>query len=482
MPAAAAVAAGGGLTADEVARAEVKRIAGDGEPRDRINVVLMGDGYTESEKEKFWQDMDRLTNDMFEQDTFQSYLPLFIVWGVFIASRESGIGTHSRPRDTTFQLYRQGTQLRGVFTNRPQAARDACKLTGANACDFPSLVGNDDYYGGLGGEFVIGTRSTTSGTVVIRHEFGHNFGRVGEEYDDGQVYSGANSDTRLPPSIKWQHWVTEPSRTTEQRVVQRLGAYPWHDLAQGPRTFSFTSDGKWSRWMLRFTASGVPNAGDLVARLDGVELRVGGAQWGLDRSFWVFGSQTEGLTSGTHRLEFMSGSKPGPNDPIQQLCSLTLHEYAAEPDFHWRPEYIGAYPTWSVSGRKTYRPTNEACLMRNMTSTKFAAPCLENMMLRFVGKTGLIDGVDVDTAGDDVRVTARVVQLGTGAYRPADAVMRAVWTRDGAHVPRLDDTFQWSAPNEEARGAWGLTVHFETPEVRKDPSNVLTDTAKFTVP
>ena len=60
----------------------------------------------------------------------------------------------------------------------------------------------DDFYGGLGGEFVISTKSKTSGQVVLRHEMGHNFGVVGEEYDGGYAYSGANS-VRSPYNIPW---------------------------------------------------------------------------------------------------------------------------------------------------------------------------------------------------------------------------------------------------------------------------------------
>ena len=37
-----------------------------------------------------------------------------------------------------------------------------------------------------GGQFVIGTKSRTTGTVVLRHEMGHNFIDVGEEYDGGE--------------------------------------------------------------------------------------------------------------------------------------------------------------------------------------------------------------------------------------------------------------------------------------------------------
>lgn len=69
-----------------------------------------------------------------------------------------------------------GTELRGIYATNPSTARAICNGIGKDACDFPALIGNDDYYGGLGGEFVITTKSTTSGTIALRHELGHNFG------------------------------------------------------------------------------------------------------------------------------------------------------------------------------------------------------------------------------------------------------------------------------------------------------------------
>lgn len=59
---------------------------------------------------------------------------------------------------------------------------------GPGGCDYPSIIGNDDYYGGLEGEFVISTKSNRTGTVVLRHEMGHNFVYVGEEYDNGNTF------------------------------------------------------------------------------------------------------------------------------------------------------------------------------------------------------------------------------------------------------------------------------------------------------
>lgn len=142
---------------------------------------------------------------MFDDITFKSYLPVFNIWAICLPSAETGIGVNSRPKDTVFQLYRDGTQLRGIYCGDQQAAREvsaqarqsiapssincelplynlliahvptqqACRLVGEDGCDFPSMIGNDNYYGGLGGEFVIGTRSLTTGTIVLRRTPSH---------------------------------------------------------------------------------------------------------------------------------------------------------------------------------------------------------------------------------------------------------------------------------------------------------------------
>jgi hypothetical protein len=41
--------------------------------------------------------------------------------------------------------------------------------------------------------------------------------------------------------------------------------------------------------------------------------------------------------------------------------------------------YIGNYPTYDIDGRKTWRPTNEGCLMRHMAETTFCCVCQEGL-------------------------------------------------------------------------------------------------------
>lgn len=105
---------------------EVVKIIDGGDQANRIDVVFMGDGYTVDERDNFFSDIRRLTDDMFNGETFRSYLPLFNIWAIYVESSESGIG-YNGYKDTAFRLYRSAGQLRGIFTANAQYAREVCR-------------------------------------------------------------------------------------------------------------------------------------------------------------------------------------------------------------------------------------------------------------------------------------------------------------------------------------------------------------------
>jgi hypothetical protein len=101
--------------------------------------------------------------------------------------------------------------------------------------------------------------------------------------------------------------------------------------------------------------SGCESDNALRVRLDGKDLRWTSSGL-LDRSFFTFDDFDQGFTAGSHTLEFELGTPPSPGNPIRQLCSLTLHEYAAEPEFHWSNAwYVTALPSSRVSVAHIWR-------------------------------------------------------------------------------------------------------------------------------
>ncbi|MBI4925605.1 MAG: hypothetical protein HY843_06740, partial [Bdellovibrio sp.] len=69
---------------------EVRTLVLQGPTKNRINLTILGDGYTTNEKQKFFDDAQRITDDLFKAKTFSSYLPLFNVFAVFLPSQDSG--------------------------------------------------------------------------------------------------------------------------------------------------------------------------------------------------------------------------------------------------------------------------------------------------------------------------------------------------------------------------------------------------------
>jgi hypothetical protein len=447
---------------------EVFTLLDNGAPKNRIDLVFMGDGYTEAEKEKFLTDIKRLVGEILGSDTFTSYLPLFNVHAVFRASKVSGIGKNDKPRDTAYKLYRLGDTLRAILPGDSAAARDSCSK--APGCDYPVIVANDVYYGGLGGEFAITTASKRSGAIVLRHELGHNFGQVGEEYDGQEAtFFGANFSRSL--NVGWSHWLSGPAKA--EPVVAHYIDWPWHNLDRGPFSAKFSSPGNLANAGLVFSASGIERDDDLKVTIDGQSLPFR-SPFHSDRSFYeMFWKQ--GFSSGAHELRFEQGTKDGNN----VLSNLTLHEYGA--GYHFDPHYVGAYPMFAKNGNAVgYRPTHNTCVMRNMTSRHFCPVCQENNWLKFFSRIRVIDDLKTMRSNGKLKVEVLTPPLGQLSRRVRGTGRLVVrWYRDGKEVPNLNDQFKWEANESDSRGTWHVIVAFQTEEVRRDPGALLQARWKF---
>ncbi|OXA56829.1 uncharacterized protein LOC110848011 [Folsomia candida] len=458
---------------------EIVKIVDGGDQANRIDVVFMGDGYQATERQAFFDDIARLTEDMFNGATFRSYLPVFNIWAIYVQSVDSGIG-YNGAKNTPFRLYREAGQLRGIFTGNAAYARTVCRLTGTSGCDYPSLIGNDDYYGGLGGEFVISTKSNRTGTVVLRHEMGHNFVNVGEEYDNGQVYSGVNA-ARTLAAVGWRHWLSEGTAAVEERAIYRLLQYPWADLSTGIRSFTFTSDGAYSRWYLLVSVSAAGEEDSLEFLLDGEVL-----PWATrgfdDREFYDWRG-TNGFTPGQHTFSVRSKTASTNPDIPRMICSITLHEFGSEAQFHLDNNWVSAYPTWDVSRQKTFRPTNAGCLMRNMTSNSFCPICKEGMWYQFLTRISIIDSVAVgvvpnpDGSRPVILNTLKLGQLREPGNEVEDERLEVRWFRAGVEQTDLRDLFEVDAQ----AGSWTVQVDFKTPDIRNDPQGLTSETEAFNV-
>lgn len=442
------------------AGSEVRTIVDQGPSDNRIDLTIVGDGYTEAEKTRFFEDAQRLTDDMFVGQTFASYLPLFNVHAVFVPSKESGLSDLER-KDTALKLHRSPAgSKRGILPGDRRAAEKAVSL--APDTDYPILVANDDFYGGLGGRYAITTRSHNSGTMVLRHELGHNFGNVGEEYDGGQVYSGANHSRGK--NVPWSHWVSAEGKVHEAEALAT--GYPWQNLSKGDISLNFTvpqPDERGAKQIgIDVSSVGWEEDTDVEILIDGVPQKYTGV-FTEDRSFFRL-DQASTLPPGKHRLTVREKNKDGNN----VVAAIRINAYPADYDF--TPDRVGGYPSFDRDGRHVgYRPTHQSCLMRDMRSTEFCSVDQENMWHQFLNRVDLIDSVEVQP-GQDGR--SQTVSVRTPDLEGLDVrwYKKSLDTNGVAaeiEVESMRGQKTWQAHAGQDSGDYRVEVRFATDEVRK---------------
>jgi hypothetical protein len=449
----------------QIPGAEVRTLVQQGPKENRINLTIVGDGYTLSQKEKFFADALRTTKGLFTGQTFASYLPLFNVYAVFVPSNVSGIGDGS-PKDTALRLYREPKgSKRGIMPGDPGAADRAIAL--APATDYPILLANDDFYGGLGGQYAISTSSVRTGLIVLRHELGHNFGNVGEEYDGGYVYSGANASSSS--SAHWSYWADGGLSINE--ALNLGGEYMWKNLASGPVSMNFDfpkagPNGPYSAAMLLSTV-GWDTQEDVAGDVDGMRIPIRGT-FHEDRNFYELGP-VQNFKPGQHTVRFTEKINDGNN----VLAYVRL--YAFPPNYDFTPNRVGAYLNYNVNGRKAgYRPTHNGCLMRKMEVLNFCVVDQENMWHRFLDRVSLIDDVIVGApqGSRDQRMQMQVLQGQRFVTLKAPKLkgFSVAWFKvDGGNeteLGQLRDQLAWKVP-QNLTGNFKVKVKFVTPEVRK---------------
>lgn len=193
--------------ADRAPTARVWPVLESGPPQDKVDLVLVADGFTAEEMPRFHNDARRLVEALFRWEPFKSRRSDFNVWAVDVVSAESGV---SRPRAGEFRRNPIGTSFnafdseRYVLTYDNRAMRDAAA---AAPYEYLEVLVNEEQYGG-GGIFAnFATASTGAGFAeyLFVHEFGHHFAGLGDEYYTSPV-SYATGATDLPEP--WEPNVT----------------------------------------------------------------------------------------------------------------------------------------------------------------------------------------------------------------------------------------------------------------------------------
>jgi len=178
----AALLALAGLRPCAAASADIEKIVGTGEDTARFVWVILAEGYTEAEQEKFRTDVAQLSQAFFEVPPWQEYKHAINVYSIFMPSESSGADHPSEGRyvttafDGTYDTYGIARLLTVDEVKAFQAAAAVPHF------DTVFVLVNDPEYGGSGGS-VIAVSTHQAAARIALHEAGHVIGKLADEYE-----------------------------------------------------------------------------------------------------------------------------------------------------------------------------------------------------------------------------------------------------------------------------------------------------------
>ncbi len=210
-------------------------------PDNRADLLIVGDGYTAAQSAQFQAAAANMENSFFSITPYAQYANFVRVTRLFVASNQSGAdhppysascaGDNPACCADTLML---SDPLRGQYRDTAFGARYCAynihrllvvnsSAVYAAAAAVPTwdrilVLVNDGTYGGSGG-FLSVSSVHPSAVDVARHEFGHSFTRLADEYESaypgypacsdvtGPACEANVTDQTSPALIKWEPWI-----------------------------------------------------------------------------------------------------------------------------------------------------------------------------------------------------------------------------------------------------------------------------------
>ena len=260
------------VTAAELAPAgKVWTVFENGPVATKVDLLILGDGYTEAELPKFHADVKRLVDRLFATEPFKSRKSDFNVRAIDLPTPLSGV---NRPRTADFRRTPLGVSY-NIFDSERYALtldnRSVRDIASAVPYDFLEILINEQQYGGGGiyHDHATAAVDTAFAEYIFVHEFGHHFAGLGDEYYTSDVaYETGVADrpepwepniTALkdPATLKWKDlveadtplptpWDKDAYETKSRATQERRRDLRAHNAPEREIDQLFTEELTWS--------------------------------------------------------------------------------------------------------------------------------------------------------------------------------------------------------------------------------------------
>jgi hypothetical protein len=215
----------------------------NGESPDKVDILILGDGYTIAERGKFERQARMVMGKLFEQSPFKEHRQDFNVWALCPPSPESGIsrpstGVHKRtPLGTTYDAF--GSE-RYVLAYDNRTFRD---IAAQAPYEFVEILVNAETYGGGGIHNLYSTAAAGNSSIgyLFVHEFGHHFAGLADEYYTSDV-AYSSSPSRPEP---WEPNATADPKNPKWKTLLTPGVLlptPWQKEAFEAHSFAYQKE------------------------------------------------------------------------------------------------------------------------------------------------------------------------------------------------------------------------------------------------
>lgn len=155
-----------------------------GPPSERVDIAILGEGYTKELWEKFSTDVNRFIDIFFNKEPFKSNRNKFNIYGVLKPSSESGC---DEPTKNIYKNTSLGATFNSLSSPRYLLTEDMFAMHDIAAAvpnEFIVIMVNSSRYGGGGiyNFFATCTADNEWTDFVFVHEFGHLFAGLADEY------------------------------------------------------------------------------------------------------------------------------------------------------------------------------------------------------------------------------------------------------------------------------------------------------------
>ncbi|WP_439558694.1 M64 family metallopeptidase [Dyadobacter sp.] len=192
-----------------------------GPVNNRINVVILGDGFTKEQLPKFNEEARKFAEFFLDYAPYNKYRNYFNFFSIPTPSEESGVTNPGTAPDAypdqpvgqkkTFYGGTFGSSIHRLVTVNYGVAFN---VLAANfpAYDLTVMLVNTQFYGGSGGSIAVHTLNESANTIGA-HEIGHTFAALNDEYWAGPQYGreAPNMTAVTDRSrVKWKNWLDIP--------------------------------------------------------------------------------------------------------------------------------------------------------------------------------------------------------------------------------------------------------------------------------